>query len=142
MKRLLELSLTALLAVCCTDVVLEPEGVTPAVPEVDTDMIILGERLEDPYSVDNMTKALEAVYPTKAAGRVPVSTTHYYVRFLPANEQQFRTLEKEGELAGRGVLQGIGHSQGADRLEDAAETHVRPRLGGTAENCPGASARV
>lgn len=96
MKRLFELSLTALFAVCCTQSVLEPETVTPEAPPADTDMIILGEKLEDPYSVDNMTKALEAVYPTKAAGRVPVPTTHYYVRFLPKTERQFRILEDSG----------------------------------------------
>ena len=96
MKRLFELSLTALLAVCCTAVVLEDPAVgTPDSPAPDPDMLVLGRRLEDPYSVENMTKALEAVYPTKAS-RVPVPTTHYYVRFLPANEQEYDMLEGRG----------------------------------------------
>ena len=96
MKRLFELSLTALLAVCCTSGVLEPDARTPAPAFDDSDMIILGDRLEDPYSVENMTKALEALYPTKAGSRVPVPPTHYYVRFLPANEKQYKILENEG----------------------------------------------
>ncbi|MBR4524201.1 MAG: hypothetical protein IKP15_01450 [Bacteroidales bacterium] len=96
MKRLFEFFLTALLAVCCTDKVLEPDDGTPATPPAETDMIILGDQLEDPYSVGNMTKALAALYPTKAAGRVPVPTTHYYVRFLPQNERQFNELERLG----------------------------------------------
>ena len=29
-------------------------------------MIELGEKLEDPYSVENMTKALRSLYPTKS----------------------------------------------------------------------------
>lgn len=98
MKRLFELSLTALLAVCCTSGVLEPDVETPAPAIDDSDMIILGDQLEDPYSVDNMTKALEAVYPTKAGVRVPVPPTHYYVRFLPRNQREYKILEEEGYL--------------------------------------------
>ena len=59
------------------------------------DMIVLGNRLEDPYTVENMTKAVEAVYPTKA-GRVVLKTTHYYVRFLPEDERQYEWLEQSG----------------------------------------------
>jgi hypothetical protein len=61
-------------------------------------MIILGEQLEDPYSVENMTKALEAVYPTKAGIRVPVPATHYYMRFLPRNRKEYDVLEREYTL--------------------------------------------
>lgn len=100
MKRLFELSLTALLAVCCTSGVLEPvvETPTPSPAVDDSDMIILGEQLEDPYSVENMTKALEAVYPTKAGIRVPVPATHYYMRFLPKNRKEYDILEREYTL--------------------------------------------
>ena len=96
MKRLFEFTLTALLAVCCTGKVLDPADGPTASPEVDPDMILLGDRLEDPYSVDTMTKALAAVYPTKAAVRVPVPTTHYYIRFLPANEMEYEMLLRRG----------------------------------------------
>ena len=51
-------------------------------------MIELGEQLEDPYSVENMREALAALYPTRA-GEIPVSTTDLYVRFLPADEEQY-----------------------------------------------------
>ena len=95
MKRLFELSLTALLAVCCTGKVLDAVDAPPAPSADDTDMIILGDQLEDPYSVKNMTQALAAVYPTKAS-RVPVPTTHYYVRFLPANEVEYEMLQRQG----------------------------------------------
>lgn len=56
------------------------------------EMIVLGDKLEDPYSVDNISKALASLYPTKA-DRVPVECTHYYVRFLPDTEGQYESLE-------------------------------------------------
>ena len=63
----------------------------PGDPEVLHDEIILGEKLEDPYSVKNITKALEALYPTKA-GAVSVSPTNLYVRFLPRDDNEMDTL--------------------------------------------------
>lgn len=56
-------------------------------------MIVLGDQLEDPYTVENMTKALASVYPTKA-GRVQLDPTDIYVRFLPTDEEQFERLER------------------------------------------------
>ena len=67
----------------------------PSAPEEDVvyhGMIELGERLEDPYSVDNITKAIENLYPTKA-GRVNVDPTDLYLRFLPSSEEEYRLLE-------------------------------------------------
>lgn len=58
-------------------------------------MVVLGERLEDPYSVKNITKALESLYPTKA-GTIDVSTTDLYVRFLPDGQDQLDMLESLG----------------------------------------------
>lgn len=59
------------------------------------DMIVLGKQLEDPYSLDNMTKALQSLYGTKA-DRVVLAPTDYYVRFLPEDENQFEELEAMG----------------------------------------------
>ena len=59
------------------------------------DMIVLGGKLEDPYSVENVTRALEALYPTKA-GRTPVDPTDFYVRFLPGNEEEYNRLTALG----------------------------------------------
>lgn len=59
-------------------------------------MMVLGEKLEDPYTVENMTRAFLNLYPdTKAAGDI-ISTTHYYVRFLPKNEAECNNLEGLG----------------------------------------------
>lgn len=59
------------------------------------DRIVLGNRLENPYKTENVTKALASLYPTKA-GRVEVETTDLYVRFLPADKQECELLESLG----------------------------------------------
>lgn len=63
--------------------------------ELSHDMIILGEQLQDPYSVKNITKAIENLYPTKAM-REDVMPTDMYVRFLPENEQEYDRLMSMG----------------------------------------------
>ena len=80
MKKIL-IALVAIAAVSCRG-----NAFLPFSEKVDLegslshDMIVLGNQLEDPYSVDNMTKALASLYPTKA-GRVPVTATDLYVKF-------------------------------------------------------------
>ena len=87
------------LLLCCACIgqgALEKEGPggVPE-PEVAHGMIVLGDRLEDPYSVENMSKALAALYPTKA-DRVVLPATDLYVRFLPADDLQLRLLRELG----------------------------------------------
>lgn len=55
-------------------------------------MIELGEKLEDPYTVENMQEALTKLYPTKA-GRGDIKATDLYVRFLPADDAQLKRLQ-------------------------------------------------
>ena len=57
--------------------------------------IVLGKRLENPYKTENITKSLQELYPTKA-GRIEVSTTDLYVRFLPEDGAQVEMLEEMG----------------------------------------------
>lgn len=97
MKRLISLLLPVLAAGACTGGGLDPAGMT-----VDAEgrllyheMIVLGDRLEDPYSVETMTRAFAAAYPTKAE-RIPLPATDLYVRFLPADEREFGTLTDLG----------------------------------------------
>ena len=58
-------------------------------------MMVLGRQLEDPYSVNNITRALHSLYPTKA-GEITVSETDMYVRFLPSSQEQYDRLEAMG----------------------------------------------
>lgn len=86
------------LSACSHD---EPVSVPPkeADPELYHDMIVLGDRLDDPYSLDNVKSAIASLYPTKA-GRVDIEETHLYARFLPADETQLEELTDLGlELA-------------------------------------------
>ena len=57
-------------------------------------VIELGERLENPYSVINIGKALSSVYPTRSMSEVPV--TARYVRFLPKDMEEYSLLESLG----------------------------------------------
>lgn len=59
------------------------------------DMIVLGEQLEDPYSLDAMSSAFNSLYPTRA-GRVELEATDYYIRFLPKNQDEYERLEQAG----------------------------------------------
>lgn len=93
----MKMILPALMAASCVGKGLDVPGgeVDAEGVQIQHEMIVLGEQLEDPYSVENMTKALAAVYPTKA-GRVALPATHLYVRFLPEGDAQFRRLEQLG----------------------------------------------
>lgn len=55
------------------------------------EMIVLGNRLENPYKTENIAKALQSLYPTKA-DRVDVKPTNIYVRFLPADDAEYKLL--------------------------------------------------
>lgn len=59
------------------------------------EMIVLGNRLENPYKTENIEKALKSLYPTKA-DRVDVKPTNIYVRFLPADEHEYDMLAAMG----------------------------------------------
>ena len=59
------------------------------------DKIVLGDRLENPYTTENITRAMISLYPTKA-GRVEVEATDLYVRFLPADRQEYDRLKEMG----------------------------------------------
>ena len=98
MKRLLIITLAAAacLLSCRKHTFSWPGGEDPyGEEEFSHEMMIIGERLEDPYTVDNMTKALNSLYPTKA-GNIKLEATHYYVRFLPSDENQYDRLVRMG----------------------------------------------
>ena len=63
--------------------------------EIQHGMIVLGDQLDDPYTVENMTRAFDSLYGTKV-DRLPIETTDYYVRFLPASQDDYEMLEGMG----------------------------------------------
>lgn len=96
MKNLIPFCLPLLLCCACIGQGSLDAG-RPEGPEAELahGMIVLGERLEDPYSVENMSKALAALYPTKA-DRVVLPATDLYVRFLPEDDLQMQLLQGLG----------------------------------------------
>ena len=58
-------------------------------------MIELGEKLEDPYTVENMQEAVARLYPTRAGG-ISIKATDLYVRFLPKTEEEYALLLSKG----------------------------------------------
>lgn len=90
-----------LLALAASCIACSKEGLLPwgrqnsGEEELSHDMIVLGEQLQDPYSVDNMTKALERVAPA-GAGRTTLDPTDFYVRFLPSDDSQLQALIDKG----------------------------------------------
>lgn len=97
MRGRLTVMLAVLLMVSCSKgEVLSERGIDYSYGQGLThEMIVLGERLENPYKTENMSKALRSLYPTKA-DRVDLKTTNLYVRFLPENELQYDLLTEAG----------------------------------------------
>lgn len=89
------LFLYAMLAACSKDAVTGNDAVRTGPEEtMSHGMIVLGDRLENPYTTENMQEAYMALYPTKS--RSDVKTSHLYVRFLPADEEEFDILTDSG----------------------------------------------
>ena len=95
-KRILCLLLLPLLFSCRET--LSPEPASPSFHSPEDalyhDMIQLGDKLDDPYTVANMQDAFTKVYPTKAS-RTALSATDYYVRFLPQDDAQLQQLKEK-----------------------------------------------
>lgn len=95
MKRLFWLTALLLLVLSCEKSTAPLEEDIRTGDELSHEMIVLGEKLQDPYSYGNMTKALGSLYPTKA-NRIDITPTDVYVRFLPANDKEFERLQSLG----------------------------------------------
>lgn len=87
--------LLALAIMSCTKEHISNESALDYGRGITHDKIVLGNRLENPYKTENITKAIASLYPTKA-GRVEVEPTDLYVRFLPEDENQCNILKNRG----------------------------------------------
>jgi hypothetical protein len=64
------------------------------------EMIILGNQLQNPYSVENMQLAyntLKQRYGTRIPN-INISATHYYIKFSPKNEEEYLELIADTSL--------------------------------------------
>lgn len=70
----------------------------PNIPVIqyDGDPIILGRRLDNPYSLENMRIAFRNIQPEMSDAGIEeedIVTTHYYVRFRPDNEEELQDIK-------------------------------------------------
>lgn len=63
-------------------------------PNNGDEQIILGQQLNNPYTIANMQQAYLQLYGSTA----PVPVTHLYVRFKPSNSEQLTTLVDDNTL--------------------------------------------
>lgn len=74
--------------------------------------LIIGEKLENPYSIDNMRKALDYIFNetkessdyntkelAKKAETIDLRTTDLYIRFLPKDSTEYDLLKKDTVLS-------------------------------------------
>lgn len=90
-KHILFLTLSLLLLSCSKN------GFEPAdagSQSLSHGMIVLGDKLDNPYTVENIRAAYTRVYPTRASS--DIQTTNLYVRFLPKSDDDFEVLEACG----------------------------------------------
>lgn len=102
MKKKLALPVLLLLLVSCSEngtFEVQPASPVAEVQEPEG-MMVLGEQLNNPYSVANMQKALEALSPqTKSGiGEETISATHRYVKFIPKTEEELSLLKTDSTL--------------------------------------------
>jgi len=84
-----------------TSTTTEEQNVTR--PVQTNGMTVLGKKLENPYSVENMQKALDALKKNNARTKrttsgMNITTTHLYVKFIPKNEEELALLKKDTTL--------------------------------------------
>ena len=99
MRRPIQLLLCSLLfASSCTYGSLTNE-MPYTTQQADGNKMIIGEKLENPYSLKNMQKALDSLVKLKSFNpgtQLKLETTDYYVRFRPTDTTQYRTLFEQG----------------------------------------------
>ncbi|GEM69040.1 hypothetical protein SMI01S_26460 [Sphingobacterium mizutaii NBRC 14946 = DSM 11724] len=70
--------------------------------EITTTVSGLGEKLENPYSLPNMKKAIQLLMSVAPQADYPdgnsLEPTHLYVRFLPKDQDDVLLLEKDSTL--------------------------------------------
>ena len=63
--------------------------------EDTSDMLVLGDKLNNPYSVKNISSAFKSLYPDIDVNEY-VKPTDIYMRFLPEDDTQMKMLEELG----------------------------------------------
>jgi len=96
------------------------------VPEADNELTKtasgLGEKLENPYSLPNMKRAIQLLMSVAPEAGFPdaidLSPTHLYVRFLPVDYEEMQVLEQDSTLLYDPVPFGYENSMELDYYHD------------------------
>ena len=101
MKQTLLFLCCGLLFSCQKDFVSLPSELPPTSSQIITDgMTVLGQQLENPYSVGNMRKALANLSPKTRAGitDMDIQPTHYYVKFHPRSSEELDLILQDSTI--------------------------------------------
>ena len=60
--------------------------------------MVIGKKLPNPYSVDNMMKALSSLQTKSVLGKIELNPTHHYVMFKPECHEHYRSLIMQDDL--------------------------------------------
>ncbi len=72
---------------------------TPVATSDSGDMIVLGEKFDNPYSVENMRSVYNEMVQTRSdAENITIDVTDWYVRFLPKDSAEYKLLTEELDL--------------------------------------------
>ena len=99
MKSYLFIAVPALCLLCACNKGVQFESEEAYLPESyqnGHEMMVLGNRLNDPYSLEYVNAAVNKLYPATKAGREGVQPTDLYVRMLPADQDEFDALDGMG----------------------------------------------
>ena len=105
--RLLTLILLGLLIYSCQnedDVTSQTEEQINLNEQDGLKKMVLGKKLENPYSVENMRKALKNLQKSSSTANkglsndFEITTTHLYIRFKPKDEEELNLLQKDTTL--------------------------------------------
>lgn len=95
MKKAIPFVVWALMLACsCSKILPDTQAQTGEGIAVSHGEIVLGGRLDNPYSVSNMKSAYESVYPGRASS--DVSCTDLYIRFLPKDDAELERFRASG----------------------------------------------
>lgn len=88
-----------LLCSCSKDSVVKPVNTNNTIDITRGSKIILGDRFENPYKLENVIAAYESLTKSgRLAGSLDLTPTHWYVRFLPDDLEAFDLLRANSSL--------------------------------------------
>ena len=77
----------------------QPEPINNELLQQGDGLIQLGEKLQIPYTVENMQKAWDNINSNaRVTEDVDIQTTHLYIKFIPKNEQELEILKDDSTL--------------------------------------------